>query len=210
MSIASELLSWLWPTHCLVSGILMFLSLAVYLLPNLYFSLVARPQNLRKKYGDWAIVTGASSGIGRAIAEKLASQAINIVLVALADKALETTHTELNRKYPGIKLRAVGADLSKDPDRYMNDIRAATDDVRVTMVFSNAGYLLMGFFEKRHIDAHVANIECNAIAGTRIAHHFYSRMVEEGNKGCIVFTSSAACFLVRAQIFIFCAFFFLV
>lgn len=175
----------------------MLVSLTAYLFPNFYFSLIARPQNLRQKYGDWAIVTGASSGIGRAIAKKLASQGVNVVLVALADKALEDAHAELNQKYPGVKLRAVGADLSKDHDRYMSDIRGATDDVRITMVFSNAGYLLMGFFEKRDIDAHVANIECNAIAGVRIAHHFYNRMIEDGNKGCIAFTSSAVCFMVR-------------
>lgn len=203
MSFIPELVGWVWPTYCILSGILIFLSLSVYVLPNCYYSLVARPQNLLKKYGGWAVVTGASSGIGRALAEKLASQAVNIVLVALADKALENTHNELVQKYPGVKVRAVGADLSKDPSRYMADICTATDDVRVTMVFSNAGYLLMGFFEKRHIDAHVANIECNAIAGVRIAHHFYSRMIREGNKGCIVFTSSAVHFMVRLLLNVF-------
>lgn len=192
-----DLVRWFWSAFCIGSGVLVGISLISYLVPNLYLSLVARPQDLRKKYGDWAIVTGASSGIGRALVDKLASQGINVVLVALGDKMLEITHAELSRKHPGIKLRTVGADLSKDPDRYMHDICAATEDIRITMVFSNAGYLLMGFFEKRDIDAHVANIECNAVAGVRISHHFYSRMIAERNKGCIVFTSSAVWFLVR-------------
>lgn len=190
------MMSFIWSSICLVSGILLTLSSIVYLIPLLYLSFIARPQNLRKKYGAWALVTGASSGIGKALVEKLMRQGVNTILVALDDDMLQATCKHMRRRYGGVELRAVGVDLSKSPKEYMRRIRQATDDVSISMVFSNAGYLAMGFFEQRDAQAHVANLECNAIAGVRIIHHFYKRMVDENIKGCISITSSAACFLV--------------
>jgi short-subunit dehydrogenase len=53
----------------------------------------------------------------------------------------------------------------------------------------------MGYFDERAVDEHIANMECNALAAIRITHLFYERMVREGRRGCIAFTSSAAWFI---------------
>lgn len=177
----------------------MFISLTAYLVPTFYLSCLAQPQDLRKKYGNWAVVTGASSGIGKAITEDLAEQGVNVVMIALENDLLHESHAELQKQYGAVELRAVGVDLGhygEGDNDYMKLIREATDDIPVSIVFNNAGYLLMGFFEKRNIDAHISNLECNSVSGVRIIHHFYSRMVTEGIKGCVVLTSSAASFLV--------------
>lgn len=63
-----------WNLFCTVSGMAMFLSLSLYLVPYFFLTFFARPQNLREKYGDWAVVTGGSSGIGAALVRKLAAQ----------------------------------------------------------------------------------------------------------------------------------------
>lgn len=187
----------LWRAFCLLTGIFAAISLTVFILPNIYFALFARPQNVRRKYGDWAIVTGGSSGIGRALVERLLEQGVNVVVVALDNDLLTNTVKELSGRYDTVKIRSVGADLTRDPDRYMADIRAATDDIAVSMVFNNAGFICMDYFHKVSIDRHVGLLECNAIAGVRIVHHFYVRMVNEGIKGCICLTSSAVCYMVR-------------
>lgn len=187
----------LWRAFCLLSGIFASISLTAFILPNIYFALFARPQNVRRKYGDWAIVTGGSSGIGRALVERLLEQGVNVVVVALDNDLLTDTMKELSARYDTVKIRSVGADLTRDPERYMDDIKAATDDIAVSMVFNNAGFICMDYFHKVSIDKHVGLLECNAIAGVRIVHHFYVRMVNEGIKGCICLTSSAVCYMVR-------------
>ena len=74
----------------------------------------------------------------------------------------------------------------------MKAIRAATDALPIQLVFSNAGYILTGFFSSMPIAAHLANIHCNATASVEIVHHFVGRMQAEGLRGGIALTSSPA------------------
>lgn len=189
-------ISWLWQAICLMSGIVVTVSLTTYLVPSLYFALFARPQNLRLKYGRWAVVTGASSGIGRALAEKLLHQGIDVVLVALDNAMLTDTRDQLRQRYCSREVRSVGVDLTQATgEPYMQAIGDATEDIRVDMVFSNAGFINMNYFHDDSIEHHLALLQCNALASVRIVDHFYKRMIAEGIKGCICQTSSAVCYL---------------
>lgn len=96
------------------------------------------PINLKQKYNaEWALVTGASSGIGKAIVEKLCEQNTNVVLVALDNDLLHNTFDEVSAKYPKLKFIKVGCDLSQGD--YMTPIIDATKDIDVQLVFNNAG-----------------------------------------------------------------------
>lgn len=65
--------------------------IACYFLPLVYVRLRGS-QNLKKKYGaEWALVTGGSTGIGKAICHKLAEQGLNVVVCGLPDKFMEPT-----------------------------------------------------------------------------------------------------------------------
>lgn len=173
---------------CVVLVTLLVLS---YFVPHLAMGLLARKQDLKKKYGaEWALVTGSSSGIGKAIAENLAQQGISVVLVALADKMLDDAHADLTKRYPEVRFVKCGCDLSRPG--YMDTIKRVTATLPVSIVANNAGYLLMGFFRQRSAADHLANLECNSVSAVNISHHFYVRMINENRKGCITFTSSAA------------------
>lgn len=148
-------------------------------------------QNLRQRYkAEWALVTGASSGIGKALAKRLADQGLNVVLVALPDDILETTYEQLAADYPSVQFRKVGVDLGSAG--CIHDIAKATADIKVQIVFCNAGYIMKGFFYARTAEEVRKNIECNALSAVDVTHHFLKRMMDDGLKGCFVYTSSAS------------------
>ncbi|KAK9814819.1 hypothetical protein WJX72_011995 [[Myrmecia] bisecta] len=162
-----------------------------YLIHHSIVAYLAPVRNLKKAYNArWALVTGASSGIGKSLAKKLASQDLNVVLVALQDQLLDTTHQELTAAFPKVTFKKVGVNLGAPG--YLDAIKKATADLDVTVVFCNAGYMLTGFFEDRPLEAQLANLECNAVSAVQITHHFLANMVAKKQRGCFVYTSSAA------------------
>ncbi|KAL0034074.1 hypothetical protein WJX79_007286 [Trebouxia sp. C0005] len=134
---------------------------------------------------------GSSSGIGKALATRLADQGLNVVLVAKPDELLDAAYTELQTTYPKLQFRKVAVNLSES-GAYLGPIREGTDDIDVQLIFSNAGYILTGFFEKWTLEHHLQNIECNSTSAVAITHHFLGQLIDKKLKGCIVFTSSAA------------------
>eukprot|EP00730_Choanoeca_flexa_P015441 TRINITY_DN7093_c0_g1_i5.p1 TRINITY_DN7093_c0_g1~~TRINITY_DN7093_c0_g1_i5.p1 ORF type:complete len:354 (+),score=45.55 TRINITY_DN7093_c0_g1_i5:55-1062(+) len=185
-----------YPTLAMPIYVASLLSIGLYLLivaiQNFYCENV--PVDLKKKYkADWAIVTGASSGIGKAIVQKLAGQGINVVMAALADDLLDESHKELTDKYPTLKFVKVGVNLA-DPN-FMQDIQRKTEGLDINLVFNNAGFITTGFFAKTSIQRSMANFNCNAGAIIPITHHFLNKILESGRPGLFAYTSSSAGFV---------------
>ena len=181
---------------CAVPTILWF---TIYVSTNLYMLLMG-PVNLKKKYSaKWAVVTGASMGIGKSIAETLALQGLSVVLVALPPRGsqpddLKETTEILRKLFPKQEFRAVYAVFDHKTD-YMPAIIEATKDIDVQVVFNNAGYMVTGFFDSSNLDAQLGNIECNATACVKVTHHFLQKMMQKKLKGCFVYTSSVSGFI---------------
>jgi short-subunit dehydrogenase len=136
-----------------------------------------------ERFGPWALVTGASSGIGREFARQLAASRINLVLVARRLALLEQAGRELEKSY-GIEWRAVAADLSQEG--FLARLARATDDLNIGLVVSNAGTAQPGEFLKLDRDELVKLLRLHTLAHLDIAHHFAPRLVRRRIGGLIL------------------------
>eukprot|EP00435_Cladocopium_sp_Y103_P045494 s1365_g13.t1 len=174
----------------------LLLSPILYLVLNSLVPRLLGSQDLKLRYGaTWALVTGGSSGIGKELARKLLSQGLNVVIVARDEPVFAETLKELKAQFPKQEVRSVKANLSDSSGAWMADVKDATKDVNIQLLFNNAGFIVTGFFEQHSVDTHLANFHCNLTANIHLTHHFYSLMINKGLKGCIVFTSSSAGFI---------------
>ena len=102
--------------------------------------------------GGVALVTGAAGGIGAAVAERLARDGSNLVLVDRNAEGLEAVAEQLRVRRPDRRVTAIAADLSERdaPARVVED--ALEDQGRITLVVNNAGVALAGRFEQVSMD----------------------------------------------------------
>ncbi len=141
---------------------------------------------------EWALVTGASSGIGKAFAELFALNGINVVLAARDKPALALLATHLEKNY-GIKTLLFAGDLSKELE--LQKLVAAIDraKLRVTYLINSAGFGLYGPLLTTDWERERDMIRLNDIALTYLSKHFAHQMKQEG-RGYIVNLASVAAF----------------
>ncbi len=147
-------------------------------------------KNLAKTYGPWAVVTGASSGIGQEFARRLAADGVNLVLAARRIGRLEALAAELEQAH-GIEVRPVQADLGHRGG--VDAIEKAVADVDLAIVISNAGAAHPGAFLRTDVDGQLAMVGLNVTTPVDIAHRLGQRLVDRG-RGAIVFVGSTSTF----------------
>ncbi|XP_039157062.1 very-long-chain 3-oxoacyl-CoA reductase 1 [Eucalyptus grandis] len=106
----------------------------------LYAAFLRKPKDLRD-YGSWAIVTGATDGIGKALVFELASKGLNLVLVGRNPSKLEATSRELRDRFRATtEVKTVVADFAKlSGEEIAAAIAGATEGIDVGLLVNNAG-----------------------------------------------------------------------
>ncbi len=139
--------------------------------------------------GKWALVTGASAGIGVALARELASHGAKLILTARRKERLDTLAAELSAK--GTEVRIVVADLN-DPAA-PQQIYDATEGAGLTVdiLINNAGLGQFGEFYKSPIEQELSQVRVNCEAVVRLTRLFLPQMVER-RRGWVLIVASTA------------------
>lgn len=122
-----------------------------YTLPFLYRNFIGPyffGENFNfRKYGEWAIVTGGSDGIGKAFVGELAKKGMNIVLISNVPHDLETVANRIQKKYK-VKTLAINVDFTKGTGVY-NGIQQKIKDLDIGVLVNNVGIGYPGKFVPR-------------------------------------------------------------
>jgi uncharacterized protein len=138
-----------------------------------------------------ALVTGASSGIGAAIAAELASRGYSLALVARREERLRSLATELASEH-GVEAAVIACDLV-DPaerDRLIDELRAGGRAVE--LLVNNAGFGHQADFARSPPERMVEMVRLNVEAVVDLTSRFLGPMVEKGRGGVINVASTAA------------------
>lgn len=153
--------------------------------------------------GGWALVTGASGGIGAELARAFAARRYDLVLAARNEPAIETLARELVETR-GVRVKTVPVDLSLPgaPQAIAEALAAA--GVHVGVLVNNAGALVEGRFATAALDDVLNLLQVNIVALTALTRLFLPAMIARG-EGRILNVASIASFMPVPQLAVYAA-----
>ena len=143
-------------------------------------------ERFQTRYGPWALITGASNGIGKAIAAQVAARGINVALAARNRQELQAIARDL-RDAHHVETIVVAVDLV-DPGA-ASHLEDQLSDLDVGLVVLAAGFGTLGAFADAPLDRELEMIAVNITAVTRLAHTFARRLVIRGRGTIVLFGS---------------------
>ena len=145
---------------------------------------------LKTNYGEWAVVTGASSGIGQELAIQLAKSGFNLVISSRHLARLEEVEKRL-KSPSNISVKIVVADVSETDG--INKIIQATQGLNIGLLIVSAGYGTSGTFidSSIHSELNMLRVNCEALLSLT---HYYSQQFAKQNRGGIILMSSMVAF----------------
>jgi short-subunit dehydrogenase len=146
-------------------------------------------RRFRSRYGPWALVAGASEGLGAEFARQLAAEGLHIVPVARRQALLDQLARELETQY-GVEVRPVAMDLAR-PDA-ASHLRERTQDLEVGLLVYNAALSPIGSFLDQDLDEKLTALDVNCRTPLILAHEFGRAMAERGRGGLLLMSSMSA------------------
>ena len=144
---------------------------------------------LRERYGPWAVITGASDGIGREVALRLAEAGVHLVLAARRRAQLESLAEQLSRGH-GVQTRIAAVDLATPEGvEALNEQTRALD---VGLLVASAGFGTAGPFVEGALRDELAMIDVNCRAVAALSHAFGQRFVARKRGGIVLMSSLVA------------------
>lgn len=145
---------------------------------------------MKDRYGPWALVAGASEGVGSALADALAERGLNVVLLARRESVLAEVAAGIEARH-GVLTRSLAIDLTDtDAARQVVD---AVADLEIGYLAICAGADPAGEkFLAQPAETAVAMVQRNCVVPLQLIHHFAGAMAARGRGGVVTFSSGAA------------------
>lgn len=124
----------------------------------------------------WALITGATSGIGKELAKLFAADGYNLAIVARNQEELESTAGELTAT--GVQVRTVAKDLFKMEEAFA--VFEELGDLQIDVLVNNAGEGLYGLFKDNDLQRELDIVHLNVCATVILTKHFVQQMVARG------------------------------
>lgn len=190
-----------WALALAAVGLLVAARAALRLALWLYAAFLRPAKPLRRRYGPWAVVTGATDGIGRAIAFRLAASGLGLVLVGRNPDKLAAVSDEIKAKYPKTEVRTFVLDFAGEG--LAAGVEALKDSIRgldVGVLVNNAGvsYPYARYFHEVDEELMRSLIRVNVEGVTRVTHAVLPGMVDR-KRGAIVNIGSGAASVVPSD-----------
>lgn len=146
------------------------------------------PAGFVGRYGPWALIAGASEGLGAEFAAQLAARGLNLLLLARRQGALDALAAQLRAQHP-VEVRTLAVDLAR-PD-LISALAPALAGLEVGLLVYNAAYSVIGDFLARPIDEHLRVVDVNCRGPLLLCHALGQPMAERGRGGIVLMTSMA-------------------
>src|SRR5260370_1369923 len=142
------------------------------------------------KYDGFALITGASRGLGMAFARALAKRHCNLVLIARSAEPLHAFANELRRSTP-VSVVAIQVDLSVPGACQTLTKQLSNGDIPIDLLVNNAGFGLRGEFRALSILRQLEMLRLNNQAVVELTYSLLPGMLERRQKGIINISSTA-------------------
>ena len=142
--------------------------------------------DFHQKYGPWAVVAGASEGIGKSYAHVLAEKGLNLVLLARRPDLLEREAQLLRRRHH-VEVRPVSLDLSSN--NLADEFSAAIQGLDVGLLIYNACYSVIGEFKDVALSDHETMLNVNCRGPAVLSHCVSQQLIKRGHGGIILMSS---------------------
>jgi len=142
-----------------------------------------------ERYGPWAVVAGASEGLGEALARGCAARALNVVLIARRVELAQEIAEDIAAK-TGVRTRAFRADLAEREE--LHRIVRELADVDVGLLIYNAAFSVIGPFWNFDVDTHLKEVDVNVRGPLVLSHGFGARFRARGRGGIVLLSSMAS------------------
>lgn len=142
-----------------------------------------------RRYGSWAVVAGASEGLGAAWAEALAARGSNLVLFARRPEVLETTAAGIRERHR-VEVRTVALDLAAAG--LARELERLADGLEVGFGVFNAAHAPRGQFLELSLEDQLRSLDVNCRGPLTMAHVLGKRMAARGRGGLVLMSSLTA------------------